>query len=339
MRTYRTRRNSYFFILFNRHLTSQLFIRCTGLILLLDILRIFLNSYFYNEDEIDFIVSVFSNSDKNHQKMNICWIFNEKSLYQVLISFGSIIRTNPGKQFIFYLIIPPKTKLDTKHFKALLRYNSKIIVRHYKKRHAYLPQFSNLECKWPGIIIVKLWLFEILPEVDKVLYLDTDVVNVSPISKLWKINLKGKTLAGVPRYAVGYRWINSGVIMYNLKNLRRRDESLWECADQSTCVIDDQWHTTCNPPEWVIDLPYRYNVDFDGMKMEDRSRIQIREESHAIFFHLKDFGQEFYSVRNKYEIPEMYVASNNKEIINVLQKLYSMKKDIDFQLMKASFRR
>ena len=127
--------------------------------------------------------------------------------------------------------------------------------------------------------------------------------------------------------------------MYNLKNLRRRDESLWECADQSTCVIDDQWHTTCNPPEWVIDLPYRYNVDFDGMKMEDRSRIQIREESHAIFFHLKDFGQEFYSVRNKYEIPEMYVASNNKEIINVLQKLYSMKKDIDFKLMKASFRR
>lgn len=335
----RRNNSSIFFDIFHRRLTSHLFLQSIGIFLSLDILRIFLLTYFRIDEDIDCIISIFNNIDEKHQIKNVCWIFNEKSLYQVLISFGSIIQCNPGQQFIFYLIIPPKTKLDTKFFTALLRYNSKIIVRHYKKRHAYLPQFSNLECKWPGIIIVKLWLYEILPEVDQVLYLDTDVVNIRPISKFWEIDLKGKTLAGVPRFAVGYRWINSGVIMYNLKNLRKRDESLWECADQSTCVIDDQWHTTCNNPEWVIDLPYRYNVDFDGMKMDERSKLQIREESRAIFFHLKDFGQEFYSVRNKYDIPDMYVASNNEEVIHVLEKLYSLKRVIDFQLMKASFHR
>lgn len=335
----RTNRNSYFFIIFNRHLTSELFIQFTGIILLFDIARFFILAYFNSDEEIDFIISVFNSSEEKHQKMSICWIFNEKSLYQVLISFGSIIKSNPGKQFIFYLIIPPKEKLNMKFFRALLRYNSQIIVRHYKKRHAHLTHFSYLDCKWPPIIIVKFFLYDILPEVDQVLYLDTDVVNIAPISDFWKINLDGKTFAGVPRFAVPYRWINSGVIMYNLDNLRKRDQSLWDCGDQPTCVIDDQWHTNCHPQNWVIDLPYRYNVDFDGMKMEERSRYQRREESNAIFFHLKDFGQEFYSVKSKYDIPDMYVASNNKEVINILEKLYSIKKYIDIQLLKASFRR
>lgn len=329
----------YFFIIFDRRLTSQLFIQFVSFFLFIDFIRVFFLVYYSNVENLDCIISLFQHSKKKHQIKNVCWIFNENSLYQVLISFGSIIYNNPNQQFIFYLIIPPKMKLNTKYFTALLRYNSQIVVRHYKKRHAYLSQFSNLDCKWPPIIIVKFWLFEILPEVDKVLYLDTDVVNVASISNFWKIKLKGKTLAGVPRFAVEYRWINSGVIMYNLKNLRKRDRSLWDCADQSTCTIDDQWHTTCNQQEWVVDLPYRYNVDFDGMKMEDRSQLQLNEERNAIFFHLKDFGQEFYSVKNKYEIPEMFVASQNEEIIAVLEKLYSMKRSIDFKLMKASFRR
>ena len=39
--------------------------------------------------------------------MNICWIFDKNSRYQVLISLGSIIKSNPIQNFIFYFIIPP----------------------------------------------------------------------------------------------------------------------------------------------------------------------------------------------------------------------------------------
>lgn len=46
----------------------------------------------------------------------ICWIFNENATYQVLISFYSIIKSNPDQNFDFYFIIPPNETINTTYF-------------------------------------------------------------------------------------------------------------------------------------------------------------------------------------------------------------------------------
>lgn len=52
---------------------------------------------------------------------------------------------------------------------------------------------------WSKIIKAKIWLKDILPEVKRMLYLDSDMINVAPISDIWKFNVTGKTLAGTKR--------------------------------------------------------------------------------------------------------------------------------------------
>lgn len=92
-----------------------------------------------------------------------------------------------------------------------------------------------MRCKWPKLIIAKLWLHEILSELDEVLSLDSDTINISPLDQIWKIDLTGKTYAGTTKRDMRYRWVNSGVILYILKELRRQNQSLWDCADEKIC--------------------------------------------------------------------------------------------------------
>lgn len=264
----------------------------------------------------------------------ICWIFNEKCQYQALISFGSIIKSNVGQKFIFYFILPPKEKIDLTPFNSLLKYGSEIRIRHYESKHAYLSQFSKKKlCKNNGMIIVKIWLKDILYDEDEVLYLDTDVIDSSPISDIWKINLTGKTIGAPIRMHIPSMWINSGVILYNLKNLREKNESLWECANMKNCVVDDAWHSWCHQKDWIEIIPYRFNVEFMAMeKKYKKSSLQLNEEKKACFYHLKDQYHMFYIVDDVKLLKKINAVNENPEIYEKLKKLFEIKKWIDNQI-------
>ncbi len=77
-------------------------------------------------------------------------------------------------------------------------------------------------------------LASLLPEtVTKVLYLDSDVLVLSPLRDLWETDLAGVALGGVPdsfavnpahcerlHYALSYNYFNSGVLLLNLEYWR-----------------------------------------------------------------------------------------------------------------------
>ena len=272
---------------------------------------------------------------KNNNIKSICWIFNEKSIYQVLISFCSIIKSNSGVNFNYYFIIPPNSSINVSIFEHFLPYGSKIIIRRYKPIHAFMSVYPRLyerrTCKWPPIVLVKFWLYEILPEVEKVLYLDTDIVNAAPISPLWKTSLKGRTLGGTKRLHLKIEWINSGVIFYNLANLALRSRNLWNCADKWECFIDDYWHTKCHN-KIRITIPYRYNVEFQAMKIVNKSSYQINEEKNAVFYHLKDLSKEFYTIINRSKIKKMKIVKGSKEIYDILHELYYIREWVDSEI-------
>ena len=153
--------------------------------------------------------------------MKIYWIFDDKAKYQVLISLGLIIKNNPDHNFIFYFIIPPNQTIDIHDHNLLIRGQSTIYVKHFQWKHSYFYERSNLTYQWSNIIVVKIFLREILTEVDKVLYLDTDIVNVSPVYDLWKFPIKTKTFAAPRCLFLSFTYINSCVVLYNLEYLRR----------------------------------------------------------------------------------------------------------------------
>ena len=263
-------------------------------------------------------------------KKDICWIFNEKVKYQLLLSLGSIVMNNPDQRFNFYFILPPNKTIDLTPFNKLIKYGSTIHIRNYEPRHAYLSNHAPLECKWPGIIIVKIWLFEILPESEKVLYLDTDVMNMAPIHQLWNLHLGNKTFAAVTKFeADSYYWLNSGVIFYNLRELRKRNRSLWDCANMDSCFLDDLWHTACHSKDSVYPLPLRYNIEMFYIKKPPFTKLHEEEKNKICLVHLKDTSQVFYTINNISDIPKMEVVGGHPIAIKVMTNLFKIKEKID----------
>lgn len=285
----------------------------------------FIICYIYTRNLIYYIKLTIRFTSEQQSLMNICYIFNNYSRYQVLISLGSIIKNNPGKNFNFYFIIPPNEKIDIFNYSLLLPEQSRIIVKHYQYSQTYIPKRSKLRCIWDGIIVVKLHLKDILTDIEKVLYLDTDIINVAPISDLWKYPLENKTIGGTKRvfYKKVYH-VNSGVILYNLKFLRKQSQKLWQCANKRLCEIDDYWHTYCLKKS-RLEIPYRYDVEFSGMVLfKNITKLQLDEESKVVFYHVKDHYHRFYNSKSIDDFRNFTLIANNTRVLNKFKKLFEI---------------
>lgn len=260
----------------------------------------------------------------------VCWIFDTNAKYQLMISFFSLIYNNPSQKFIFYFIIPENMKLDLRNYSLLLNHGSEIRIRNFHDNQTYLSNYPT-KCEHSRIIIAKLFLCEILPDVDKILYLDSDMINTAPITQLTQLSLENKTLAGTFRPWI--KWMNSGFIYYNLNYLRKQPKSLWDCANVKFCYVDDNWHTNCHGNLKIV-LPYRYNVELFHMNDKNKNSYHIDEENKTTFVHMMGKMKEFYSVFDNYDKYIQKEAKNCKIEIEIFLKLFKMKEIIDNEIFK-----
>lgn len=83
---------------------------------------------------------------------------------------------------------------------------------------------KNMESAYTPYAMVRLFADEAEELGDKVLYLDTDVMLRGDISELYSINIDRYHLAGTRDYLgkffFGNRYLNSGVILFNMKKMR-----------------------------------------------------------------------------------------------------------------------
>lgn len=264
----------------------------------------------------------------------ICWIFDENATYKAMLSLFSITLFNPDTNFDFYFIIPQNMTLNLSNYSRYITPGSNIFIKHFHHNHTFLPLFSK-RCSHSGIIIVKLFLYQILPTIDKILYLDTDMINFAPISQIWDLKLEGKTLAA--SFRDHYKWINSGFVFYNLDYIRKKPQTLWECiAKRRVCYVDDIWHTYCHNRSEVIIVPYRYNVDASIIKQK-LSRYYIREISNPVFLHMFGLFKPFFSFVNRDQLKNMTVVNGSAVLLKILNNVYSIKEMLDKNLSMPYF--
>jgi len=85
------------------------------------------------------------------------------------------------------------------------------------------PDGANYHTWCTYMVLMKIALCKLLPEVDRILAIDADAFAVRDISELWKIDLGDHLLAAVPecsKTTSHYTYINGGVVMWNLKEMR-----------------------------------------------------------------------------------------------------------------------
>lgn len=138
----------------------------------------------------------------------------------------------------------------------------------------YFPQSGpNRNSRWTYMSLIRLALHRILPDIDRVLYLDCDTIVIDNISALDNLDLHGKLIAGVrePAKSKNGHYINAGVLLMDLKRLREtgKGDELIEDINTHKYDFPDQDCINHVLRADIAELPVSYNMsDWTGWSAE-----------------------------------------------------------------------
>ena len=134
------------------------------------------------------------------------------------------------------------------------------------------PNYKN---GWTYMVLMKLALHRIFPELDAILCLDVDTVVVDDISALWDVPLSSCYVAGVkePAKSTDRLYINAGVMLMNLRELRtsRKGDDLISAVNRKRYVFCEQDCIAERCQGGILEIPPEYNAcQFMGFSGEPK---------------------------------------------------------------------
>lgn len=262
---------------------------------------------------------------KHEKMMDVAYTINERDWMKVAWSIVSLLHNNKDMFFVFHVCIPfdEKNKTYLQHFRELMaiRYHS-LTIYPIKNEILTFPNFNQKKLTY--VHIMKMFLAKIL-DVNRVLFLDADTINIRPLNLLLTFDITNYIIAGTIAFdAYPYFWINSGVIIYNLKSLRQNDSFMnyVKCTSWKGVYefYDDVMHTQCFNNITRSILPSRYNVMVHNVG--NCTNKYLREElENAVMLHFMK------TTKNIYNLPfdRSYIMSiNNTQTIIAMEEFYKI---------------
>lgn len=167
--------------------------------------------------------------------MNIALAINMKFAKYAYVLLASILENNDNVNiYILYSSLTEEIMDGLEKF--VKKYGEKVVFINVGN---IFEKFPVME-KWPAEIYYRLLLPYILPDTEaRVLYLDTDVVNIKGLKDLYDVDFEGKSLAACQDVSSGRLseiqgrlfeefngretiYYNSGVLLMNLPKIRER---------------------------------------------------------------------------------------------------------------------
>lgn len=111
------------------------------------------------------------------------------------------------------------------------------VVEASLERYRDMKQLSHI----PIACLLKFNICDLIPEEDKLIYLDGDIIVRGDLTKLYEFDLEDNVIGGVPSLDMIYddrRLINAGVMLFNAKQMR--DEKLSETLIEKRKSLGDR---------------------------------------------------------------------------------------------------
>lgn len=169
--------------------------------------------------------------------MNFCFVLNDKYVKNLFVLLTSVFSTNPGSHKLYVLTSGIKEDNIIK-LKKYVEAN-KSIINVIKVDDSCLVNVPLKRKDFDKTPYYKLLLpIELPQEINRVLYMDVDIVVRGSLEELYNTNMSDKYFAAVPDPLVnardpehlrkigvnldkGERYFNSGVILFNLEEMRK----------------------------------------------------------------------------------------------------------------------
>ena len=186
---------------------------------------------------IIYIKISFKTKSKDKSNVNmyipIAFSIDNKFTYPLIVLLTSILYNSKSSTlFYFYIMIPDDLFEENKQKITGLckKYKKcKIIFLNMGKKYQ---DWTNSKY-YSAVVYYRLSLSDIIKKFDKIIYLDCDTMVHNDLTNLYNIEMGDKYYMGFPAHEAGYmeingthNYINSGVMLINLKLLRRVNAGL-----------------------------------------------------------------------------------------------------------------
>ena len=168
----------------------------------------------------------------SHIIIPISMSLNNDYIYPTIVAITSILENaNYYTKYDFYILHTPnflsENKNKLKYFE--IKYYDKcsinlIDMKNFKFKNAFLSGHINTIAAYYRIV-----LSELLPNIDKIIYLDGDTLTFNDLKEMYDINMDNYYYKGFldisidPFLAKNKNYICSGVLLINLENIRKDD--------------------------------------------------------------------------------------------------------------------
>lgn len=212
-------------------------------------------------------------------RMNIVACTDKWNVMPTGVMIESVCVNNPDTDISFYIVIDDDvTEKQCCDLKEVVNsFMGKTIAFYSVGKELIKNPFPNVNKRIPRATYFRLYLTELLPsKLEKVLYLDGDIIVRHSLDELWKINLSDYALAVVPdmrtgtidrynrlRYSPSLGYFNAGVLLINLSFWREHhalDTFLgYISTHQEVIIAHDQDILNYVFREQKLMLPIKYN--------------------------------------------------------------------------------
>lgn len=247
------------------------------------------------------------------EPVNICLSFDDKYYPHASATIESIIdNANDKQKLVFYILCDNNLTSDKRE---LLHFGLKPNVT-IKFVEIDPDLFSSLPLNRSYISLntyYRLVIHKVLPDIDKVIYLDSDMICLDDIVKLWQENLDGKCIGasldegGIlqsRRLLLGAdnNYFNAGMIVFNLKEIRLKYPDVFIeyminfYINNREISLQDQDILNITFKDQSKILPLKWNVNSRMFTANDLERkYSLQQESET----LSDIGILHYTDRRK----------------------------------------
>ncbi|HAJ70039.1 MAG: glycosyltransferase family 8 protein [Alkalibacterium gilvum] len=275
--------------------------------------------------------------------INVLFSLDENYIYPLKVLIHSLIENHPNESFRMYLLHAGIKSETLKELETnLKREGNHELIDIYCKD--FFKESDELAITRYYALEMYLWMFapSILPsDIDRILYLDPDIINVGDIRSLYNQSFEGHSFIAT-NYKYKTKWVqpfnnlrlrnfesenyfNSGVVMMNMKKLRQvaDPDQLVEAIreNKSILILPDQdifnmlYHNDIKEEDWRI-----YNMNpkvYEKLKVifPNRYNFQMIDDK-VVFIH--------YLGKNKpWDKREKYKYALGKYYFEAERKTYS----------------
>lgn len=254
-------------------------------------------------------------------EINVLYCFDNNFWQMAAVSISSLIHTKSVDTTVnVYCMVAPHTR-GRRKIEKIIGQGGNLIWKTVPKKHN--PYANHDYSRWSPVIFYRLFAHNVFPDIDKLLYIDSDTLILSDLTELYDTDVTNYAFGAVrdmapihkadnpngkyvrefkEKYLKHDLYINSGVLLLNLPYLRTT-KTPWDTKCKLTYPDQDILNTAFDGQ--ILELPLRYNcipeIEIDE-KFPLSERNFVKEQIYiAHFYAAKPYyydyvGRETYSM-------------------------------------------